>query len=651
MAYQGSSFEIPLGNGGLLTDETPGQIPPTRLIYAKNISLQDGRISKERGSMRWNKAALSSAVARFIDYVTPSGRQVFVVVTKDGKVWKLPDREIQTQVTAASGAPATLTVTDGVSLIEGGEESPGNDKKLFVMTGNQQVQVIAGDSDNYRNLLDPPTDLATSDYSSIGVIHQNRLWLFGTHRAYASDDDDHETFTSGGGQFPVFPGEGDRIIGAVSWKGNLFVFKKPYGVYRLVDNGTLSTWYFQKLSSEFGASGPNGTLEALDDLLVSNSSGTVTSLAATQKFGDVESGDIFSILKTENFIRQQMSPNGYEQRQTVFFDERKLGLIAFRSSGGSQNDSNFRIDFSNQRPELTITDKDQINCFAIRRVLERKIPFYGAEDNYIYEMDREDREVARVFDPIRPLAALAGAGAGNLDNATYHYVVTFADATRETRASGFSAKIVVADNSTDGQIDLTAIPIDTTLTATKRRIFRKKEGDAWSSLKLVAEIGDNTTTTYTDNIAEGSLTDVQPPALNSFNVGYTAEFQTPHMDLSFIDPGLKRADKIFDALELSFVPTGRWNAEIDYYIDGVYKETRTISVSYGAVLDDFTLDTDRLLAKREHSVKIKLRGSGETISFRIRNTSQMENFELTGLRCYYRGGNQDQKNVNSGRGV
>jgi hypothetical protein len=99
-------------------------------------------------------------------------------------------------------------------------------------------------------------------------------------------------------------------------------------------------------------------------------------------------------------------------------------------------------------------------------------------------------------------AALAGAGAGNLDNDKYTYRVTFVNANGETLGSPVSNEITVVDNSVDGQISLTAIPIGPTGT-TSRKIYRTEGGG--SVYKLQSTIGDNTTTTATDNIADGSL--------------------------------------------------------------------------------------------------------------------------------------------------
>src|ERR1051326_377977 len=108
--------------------------------------------------------------------------------------------------------------------------------------------------------------------------------------------------------------------------------------------------------------------------------------------------------------------------------------------------------------------------------------------------------------------ALAGAGAGSVDNGAHSYKVTFVTATGETDAGTASAQVTVADKTVNGKIALSAIPIGNS-NVTSRKIYRTVAGDTGSYL-LVGTISDNTTTTFTDNIADSSL-GAQIPSTNS----------------------------------------------------------------------------------------------------------------------------------------
>lgn len=105
--------------------------------------------------------------------------------------------------------------------------------------------------------------------------------------------------------------------------------------------------------------------------------------------------------------------------------------------------------------------------------------------------------------PGAPTAALASpAAAGNVDNGAHRYLVTFVTAAGETQAGTPSAAVTVADKAINGKVVLTSIPVGGAF-VTARKIYRTAAGG--STYLLLATIADNTTTTYTDNIADASL--------------------------------------------------------------------------------------------------------------------------------------------------
>lgn len=112
--------------------------------------------------------------------------------------------------------------------------------------------------------------------------------------------------------------------------------------------------------------------------------------------------------------------------------------------------------------------------------------------------------------PTACTAALAGAGAGNVENGTHSYKITFVTASGESSGGVKSNVITVVDKASDGQVSLTGIPTGPS-SVTSRKIYRTAAGDTGNH-KLVAEITDNTTTTYTDNTADGSLGADSPSA-------------------------------------------------------------------------------------------------------------------------------------------
>lgn len=118
--------------------------------------------------------------------------------------------------------------------------------------------------------------------------------------------------------------------------------------------------------------------------------------------------------------------------------------------------------------------------------------------------------------PTTPTTALAGAGAGNLTNGAYLYKVTYVNALGESGTSAASAGTTVVDATTNGQITVTvARAFDPTVTS--RKIYRTQSGG--SIYNLLTTIADNTTTTYTDNIADATIVSAARDPLVSYSSG------------------------------------------------------------------------------------------------------------------------------------
>lgn len=101
------------------------------------------------------------------------------------------------------------------------------------------------------------------------------------------------------------------------------------------------------------------------------------------------------------------------------------------------------------------------------------------------------------------------AESGNVDNGSHRYRLTFVTADGETQAGDISAAVAIANKTASGKVLLSSIPIGGS-TVASRRIYRTAANGA--VYYLLATIADNTTTTYTDNIADASLGASAPSA-------------------------------------------------------------------------------------------------------------------------------------------
>jgi hypothetical protein len=119
--------------------------------------------------------------------------------------------------------------------------------------------------------------------------------------------------------------------------------------------------------------------------------------------------------------------------------------------------------------------------------------------------------------------ALAGLGAGNLNNGIYYYRVTFVTAYGETDQGTASAPITIVDKTTNGQVALSNIPVSADSRVTGRKLYRCSVGGGSFATKLLTTINDNVTTVYTDNIADGAL-GATAPIINTTAAITTASY-------------------------------------------------------------------------------------------------------------------------------
>lgn len=392
MAYKGNKAKIPLGEYGLLTDIAPDKVPPGALIRANNIVYYNGCNQKAPGTIKWNETALSAGIIATHHWQPDTVTERFIAVTSDGSIYKGQDR----QFGAAINTSLASTLTPNCVFAEGGAETAGRDKKLFLFTGGAtNPYVLSGTETAFAALAAPNGDwTSTGTFPKFGVVHRNRLWAFAGQIAYASDTGDHENFVTAGLTDAIYPGEGGELLGAFVFKGRLFAFKDGGFVYLLNDTSTSEgDWYWQKIGSNFGLAAPNAIAEVLNDLYAGNSQGTINSYAATEKLGNVEAGDIIQQLQFESFLRGNTSKVGIQFQHLLYYAEKKLLFATYRSSYYTYNDMLLMFDFgSNERIRPSFWIKGYPQCLATYRDVNQVLrPMYGDKDGYLHLMDAEDR--------------------------------------------------------------------------------------------------------------------------------------------------------------------------------------------------------------------------------------------------------------------
>ena len=277
MPFRGPVIEIPIGSGGYNANQNISQVQIDELIDADNITFEFGTLQKEGGSSLYNPTRIFGVpiVGGHDWFPNLDTTQRSIVIGHNGVVLK---------DSGAGTYPTTLTVLPNPSsttpvFVEGGREQGTNPRKLFIYTGQNQVQVLVGDGDTCAPLASPPADWATV-FPVGGCIHLNRHVGFGganPHYIYMSDQLDHTDFSTENGIFiPVYPGVGEGISAIASFKGQLIVWKYPRGIYALNTTDPLITnWQTTELSGTIGCASPLSGCPVDDDILFMDATGSI----------------------------------------------------------------------------------------------------------------------------------------------------------------------------------------------------------------------------------------------------------------------------------------------------------------------------------------------------------------------------------------
>lgn len=402
MGYEGEIAAISLGKGGMWTDSPQTAIPNTHLIFAQNCQFFFDVLEKEAGSQRWNATTYAAGIKAFRDFWPTEILQKIIVVAKNGQVYYSPSQFVTGTVAPTGAAPATLNVSGLVSILLAGNEEQGNDRKCFILTGNDPVQVISGNVNTRANITTPSIDWTGTNQPFGGALHRNSLWLFGNrnnpHGIYRSSALDHEDFSASPSVYPVYPGEGEKVICAYVFRNRLYVLKYPKGAYQLDDSDSNPVnWFFTKFTDDFGGSSPFCMQTVLDDVIVANNFGSLTSGKAALIFGDLATADIFHQNNVYGFAENEIRKDIDLPKYLLYYPSKKTLFASFQSTSSQMMDRICRLDYKqypNAPAKISWTTKDQPNCLGLVKDSQKvERPFYGADDGYLYQMDVEDRWV------------------------------------------------------------------------------------------------------------------------------------------------------------------------------------------------------------------------------------------------------------------
>lgn len=234
------------------------------------------------------------------------------------------------------------------------------------------------------------------------VKHKNRMWAAGVaanpSRLHYCADSDPETWVGGtSGSIDIDPDDGDAIVGLVSHKDDLWVFKGPnrLSIHRIT-GATPSTFARIPFVTGVGGVNHNSSIRLADDIAFASPRG-IHSLATTANFGDYL--ETFLTQPILSYYQNELNHSVLNTSWGVNYQARGVAVWTFAKSGGTAKNVMLALDYRFQPPRWAKWDAATgylaANSLAVLQDSSRKHRlFAGTTTGYVYELDR----VARVID-------------------------------------------------------------------------------------------------------------------------------------------------------------------------------------------------------------------------------------------------------------
>lgn len=405
MSYRGLVVPLPVGQQGFSGTENPSQAGPGHFLYVDGVELHANIIRKEGGATKFNASALGggSVVISGINWTpTPTNRRD-VVFLSNGSVLK--DTGAGTfSTTLVSGLTSTRDPPPW--FLAAGGEAVGAPRKLMLFSATNQVQFVDADGAVMAAIGGPAADwTGAGNFPTFGVLHGLRVWAGGNnsdpHRIYYSTLTDHEDFVgAGSGTIAIFPGEGERLAGAISFRGALVVFKYPQGIYVVnTSDPSPANWSVTPLTRAVGTLNQHTLVQIENDVLYLDVTGDIHALSVTQEFGDYTTSDIGDADSIHAFMSRYVNTSKLRRAQGIWYGRRQQAWWTLPLMGSDDNNLRFITLVENattqQQPATRryfMSRRDvAISLWLKPDTSEIPIPVMGDASGFVWLLDRDNR--------------------------------------------------------------------------------------------------------------------------------------------------------------------------------------------------------------------------------------------------------------------
>lgn len=396
MAFRGLIATLPIGLTGFNGSKNPSQLQPGDLSFVEGVDIDAQVLVKDGGAEKLNAIALSGGVIAGFNWAPAQGLNHDIVVLDNGEIRK----------DTGAGTFATLMNTVGVPTLfppffaVGGGEAVGSTRKLFIYNEAAQVQMISGISNVAVPISTPPADW-TSNFPIFGIQHGGRMWGGGNandpHRIYWSNPANHQDYTTAlvTGSISIYPGEGEQLVGGLSFRGLLILIKYPRGIY-IVDtrDPDVVNWRVDRLNNAVGVASPWCLVQINNDVVLLDSGGHFHLMASINDFSDVEASDMGHKQSMGPFMRANVSLLNMRKAMGAWYGNKSKVWYMVPLLGSAHNNLRIMIDFNDATAgaRFYLSRRDIGDALWMRPDAQGAYrPTLGDDDGFVWTMDEEER--------------------------------------------------------------------------------------------------------------------------------------------------------------------------------------------------------------------------------------------------------------------
>jgi hypothetical protein len=392
-----NSTVLQLGSVGFATDMLPTDRKLTHYQRLENAVFEvDKTIRKIGGNARINGTVIADApeILGLYDYWFESSgafTQKFIAVTDNGKVYKEDMDGTFDDITGA----ATIAA-DAIPVFCQARET------LLIF---------------WHNIATPPTPLkwtGSGDVATYGgtppvgrgaVFHNGRVWIWSTVADpssifYCASNNIEDWSGLDTGELELDPGDGDRIIGACSYKDSLIVFKGPNKGKIYVIQGTAPTGsdaYRKKILVRGIALQSHNSIVPVGDDVWFMSDQAIHSLQATEQYGDFKGAFLTRHLR--KFFREDINRTRLNQVWGVNYALKDSAMWVIPGAGQTTNSLTFGLSYADlqaggQLKPFTWTRSGQSAAIRNHPTTKAREVVFGSTNGYALREDTTSRTLA-----------------------------------------------------------------------------------------------------------------------------------------------------------------------------------------------------------------------------------------------------------------